>query len=104
MKITDVKSATIGTNICIRIVTDKGIDGFSQIENNKDFVKPLIPYFKSMIVGADPTNVEDCMRRMRRAGAFKPWGKVISSIEMALWDIAGKDAGVPVYKLLGGKV
>jgi len=104
MKITDLKSAIIGENIVLRIVTDKGIDGFSQIENNKDFVLPLVPYFKSMIVGCDPTNVEDVMRRMRRAGAFKPWGKVISSIEMALWDIAGKDAGVPVYKLLGGKV
>ena len=104
MKITDVKSAVIGNNIVIRIVTDKGIDGYSQIESNKDYVRPLIPYFKSMILGCDPTNVEDVLRRMRRASAFKPWGKVFSSIEMALWDVAGKDAGVPVYKLLGGKV
>jgi L-alanine-DL-glutamate epimerase-like enolase superfamily enzyme len=37
-------------------------------------------------------------------GSFKPWGSAVSAIEMALWDIAGKAAGVPVYKLLGGKV
>ena len=104
MKITDVKSAKIGTNIVIRIVTDKGIDGYSQIESNKDYVRPLIPYFKSMIIGCDPTNVEDVLRRMRRSAAFKPWAKVFSSIEMALWDVAGKEAGLPVYKLLGGKV
>ena len=104
MKITDVKSAIIGTNIVIRVVTDKGVDGYGQIESNKDYVRPLIPYFKSMIVGVDPTNVEDALRRMRRSAAFKPWAKVFSTIEMALWDIAGKEAGLPVYKLLGGKV
>ena len=104
MKITDIKSAIIGNNIVLRVVTDKGIDGYSQIERNKDYVRPLIPYFKSMILGCDPTNVEDVLRRMRRSAAFKPWGKVFSSIEMALWDIAGKEAGLPVYKLLGGKV
>ena len=104
MKITDVKSAIIGDNIVIRVVTDKGIDGYSQIESYKDFVKPLIPHFKNMILGCDPTDVENVLRRMRRSGGFKPWGKVFSTIEMALWDIAGKEAGVPVYKLLGGKV
>ncbi len=37
-------------------------------------------------------------------GAFKPWGSAVSAIEIALWDIAGQVAGVPVYKLLGGKI
>ena len=104
MKITDVKSAIIGNNIVIRVATDKGVDGYGQVESNKDYVRPLIPYFKDMIIGTDPTNVEDVLRRMRRAAAFKPWGKVFSTIEMALWDIAGKEAGLPVYKLLGGKI
>ena len=104
MKITDVKSAIIGDNIVIRVVTDKGVDGYGQIESRKDYVRPLIPYFKGMILGCDPTNVEDVLRRMRRSAGFKPWAKVFSTIEMALWDIAGKEAGLPVYKLLGGKV
>ena len=104
MKIVDLKSAIIGTNVCLRVVTDKGIDGYSQVENFKEFVNATVPYYRSMIVGCDPTNVEDVMRRIRRLGAFKPWGKIVSSIEMALWDIAGKEAGLPVYKLLGGKV
>jgi len=44
------------------------------------------------------------MLKIRRLGSFKPWGSAVSAIEMALWDIAGKAAGLPVYKLLGGKV
>jgi L-alanine-DL-glutamate epimerase-like enolase superfamily enzyme len=44
------------------------------------------------------------MLKIRRLGSFKPWGSSVSAIEMALWDIAGKAAGLPVYKLLGGKV
>ncbi len=104
MKIIDLKSAIIGNNICLRVKTDKGIDGYSQVEEFKDFVNVNVPYFREMILGCDPTNVEDVMRRIRRLGAFKPWGKLVSSIEMALWDIAGKEAGLPVYKLLGGKV
>ena len=104
MIIKDIKSAIIGNNIVLRIVTDKGVDGYSEVEEGKEFVKPLIPFFAEMIHGCDPTNVESVMRRIRRFGGYKPWGKLISSIEIALWDIAGKDAGIPVYKLLGGKV
>jgi L-alanine-DL-glutamate epimerase-like enolase superfamily enzyme len=44
------------------------------------------------------------MQKIRRMASFKPWGSAVSAIEMALWDIAGKAAGLPVYKLLGGKV
>ncbi len=104
MKIVDMKSAIIGSNVCLRIVTDKGIDGYSQVENFKEYIAVNNDYYKQQIIGCDPTDVEDVMRRIRRLGAFKPWGKYVSSIEMALWDIAGKEAGVPVYKLLGGKV
>ena len=104
MKITDIKMAFIGNNITLRVVTDKGIDGYAQVENGKEYVMGTLPFFRDMIIGCDPTNVEACVRRMRRAGAFKPWGKIVSTIEIALWDIAGKEAGVPVYKLLGGKV
>ena len=61
-------------------------------------------FYKPYILGEDPTNVERVMLKIRQRGSFKPWGSAVSAIEMALWDIAGKAAGVPVYKLLGGKV
>ena len=59
---------------------------------------------KSWLVGQDPVNVERVMRRIRVRGGFKPWGSAVSAIEIALWDIAGKAASLPVYRLLGGKV
>jgi L-alanine-DL-glutamate epimerase-like enolase superfamily enzyme len=92
MKITDLKCAIIGGSPVVRITTDEGIEGYGQAETPKSYLKPHVLFYKDLIVGEDPTNVERVMLRIRRMGAFKPW------------DIAGKAAGVPVYKLLGGKV
>ena len=104
MKITDLKCAVIGRNPVVRVVTDEGICGYGEVESYKPYLKPHIMFYKSYILGEDPTNVERVMQKIRRMGSFKPWGSAVSAIEMALWDIAGKAAGLPVYKLLGGKV
>ena len=104
MKITDLKCAVIGNNPVVRIVTDDGIDGFGEVESFKQYLKPHVIFYKDYILGQDPTNVERVMMQIRRLGSFKPWGSAVSAIEMALWDIAGKAANLPVYKLLGGKV
>ena len=104
MKITDLKCAIIGGHPVIRITTNEGIDGIAAAESSKPYLKPMIMFYKDLIVGADPTDVERVMLGIRRLGSMKPWGTAVSIIEMALWDIAGKAAGVPIYKLLGGKI
>lgn len=104
MKITDLKCAIIGQNPVVRIVTDEGIDGFGQAENSKPYLKPHVLFYKQYLLGEDPTDVARVMQKIRRMGSFKPWGSAVSAIEIALWDVAGKAAGLPVYKLLGGKV
>jgi L-alanine-DL-glutamate epimerase-like enolase superfamily enzyme len=104
MKITDLKCAIIGDNPVVRIVTDEGIDGYGQAENSKPYLKPHVLFYKKHLIGEDPTDVARCMKKIRRMGSFKPWGAAVSAIEIALWDVAGKAAGLPVYKLLGGKV
>jgi len=104
MKITDLKCAVIGKNPIVRIVTDQGISGFAQVEQFKPYLKPHILQFREALIGEDPTLVERTMLRIRQRGAFKPWGSAVSAIEMALWDVAGKAAGLPVHRLLGGKV
>ena len=104
MKITDLKCAIIGQNPVVRIVTDEGINGFGEAETSKPYLKPHVLFYRDFILEKDPTDVERVMLGIRRLGGFKPWGSAVSAIEMALWDIAGKAAGVPVYKLLGGKI
>jgi L-alanine-DL-glutamate epimerase-like enolase superfamily enzyme len=74
------------------------------VEFTKPYITPHVLYLRDALLGEDPTNVERVMLKIRQRGAFKPWGAAISAIEIALWDIAGKAAGVPIYKLLGGKV
>ena len=104
MKITDIKCAVIGGNPIVRIITDQGISGYGEVEHYKPYLRPYILQFRDALIGHDPTDVERCLQRIRQRGAFKPYGAAVSVIEMALWDIAGLVAGVPVYKLLGGKV
>jgi L-alanine-DL-glutamate epimerase-like enolase superfamily enzyme len=105
MKITDLKVAIFGRYPVIRIETDEGVVGYGGEEApNKHDLAHLVLYYKQYLLGEDPTNVERTMLKIRKLGSFKPWGSAVSAIEMALWDIAGKAAGLPVYKLLGGKI
>ncbi|MCE5259885.1 MAG: mandelate racemase/muconate lactonizing enzyme family protein [Chloroflexi bacterium] len=104
MKITDLKVAVIGQNPIVRVCTDAGISGYGPVESSKGYLKPHILFYKPYILGEDPTLVERTLARIQRLGSFKPWGAAVSAIEIALWDIAGQAAGLPVHKLLGGKV
>src|SRR6201990_286906 len=104
MKITALQCAVVGANPVVRIVTDEGIDGYGEIEATKPYLKPVVLHYEQYLLGQDPTDVERVMLRIRRLGSYKTGGSAVSAIEMALWDLAGKIAGLPVHKLLGGKV
>src|SRR5690242_2915475 len=104
MKITDLRCTVLGQTPIVRITTDEGISGLGPVESYKPYLGPHVLFYKEQIVGEDPTNVERVMLKIRKLGSFKPWGSAVSAIEIALWDIAGKAAGLPIYKLLGGKI
>lgn len=104
MRITDLKCAVIGGQPTIRIATDAGLSGYGQVEWFKPYIKPHVLLLKDKLVGEDPRDVERVMLKIRNMGGFKPWGSAVSAIEMALWDLAGKAADLPLYRLLGGKV
>ena len=59
---------------------------------------------KSRILGENPCNIDKIFRKIKQFGGHAPAGAAASAaIEMALWDLAGKAYGVPVYQMLGGK-
>ncbi len=104
IKITDLRCAIMGGSPVVRITTDQGVSGYGQAESYKPYLKPMVLFYKKYLIDQDPTDVGNIMLKIRRLGANKPWGAAVSAIEIALWDIAGQVAGVPVYKLLGGKI
>ncbi len=74
IKITDLRCAIIGKNPVVRIVTDQGVSGYGQAESTKPYLKPMVLFYKDYLLGEDPTDVERVMLKIRRMGAFKPWG------------------------------
>lgn len=104
MKIIDVRGALIGNSPVVRVLTDEGVDGFGQAEWSIPGVIATLPMFRHLLIGLDPTDIERCLLAIRRTGGFKPWGAIVSAIDLALHDLVGRYYGVPAYKLLGGKV
>ena len=120
MQITDVRTTILEASwgawrrkwLLVRIDTDEGLSGYGEVTNGCPEVKSLVLGYKPMLVGEDPTNVEALFRRMVanayagcHASHFDAGLAVhaVSGLETALWDLAGKIAGLPVYRLLGGK-
>jgi L-alanine-DL-glutamate epimerase-like enolase superfamily enzyme len=96
-----------GWLIC-EIETDAGIVGIGNAALSPQITKQTIDlYLKPLLIGADPWDVEQIWQHMyRKTMAFgrKGIGMVaISAVDIALWDILGKAAKQPVYRMLGGR-
>jgi galactonate dehydratase len=92
--------------VFIKVVTDAGIDGLGEAFHSLDEpVEGALRKFERWLVGQDPTRITHNWQAIYR-GLRYPLGtaelSALSAVEHALWDIAGKVAGLPVYKLLGG--
>ncbi len=110
MKITRVTTAVIEGNFdwtIVRIETDEDLQGYGE-----SYFAPgltaIIAELGLLLVGEDPRDVRRLFRRMQMAasGAGSVAGIVynaITGIETALWDLCAKAAGVPLYRMLGGK-
>ena len=113
MKVTQIKTFichAYRTNwVFVKVITDSGLYGVGEatLEYREPTVVQAIKELERYLVGKDPHNIEAFWHDTYR-DAYWRGGVVLMSalagVEMALWDIKGKDLGVPVYQLLGGKV
>lgn len=118
MKITGCKviGATVnfegvmsGTHIVLRLMTDQGIEGIGYISRvNPRTLKPLILLIEAMVesVIGQEADIELIHDRLTRPNLGAPVGglelRAASAIDVALWDIKGKAADIPLWKLMGG--
>ncbi len=121
MKITDVKTWVVGNPppgiggryfIFVKLTTDGNVVGYGEAYNASFdphvTAKMIEDVAERYLVGEDPHDIEKFFRRAYSSGfTQRPDVAMIgcvSALEMACWDIVGKEAGKPVYKLLGGVV
>lgn len=88
----------------VRIVTDEGADGYSflgsALGSAENDAAALIARFKPMLIGEDALARERIWQTMMRRARGQML-RVIGAIDVALWDLAGRAAGVPVHRLIG---
>jgi len=105
LKITDLRVAVIGhapmTCPIIRLDTNQGIYGLGEVRDGAS--KNYALMLKSRLLGENPCNVDKVFRKIKQFGGESRQGGGVSGVEMALWDLAGKAYGVPVFQMLGGK-
>ena len=85
--------------------TDEGITGVGIGAGKNDIVGSAIDYFSTLLIGEDPINVEHLWHKMwvpKLVGRRGLTTRAISAIDIALWDLRSKVAGLPLYKMLGG--
>ena len=85
----------------IKIETNQGLVGYGEVRDASSKTYALM--LKSRILGENPCNVDKIFRKIKQFGGHSRQGGGVSGVEIALWDLAGKAYGVPVYQLLGGK-
>lgn len=121
MKLVDIKTFVVGNPpphfggryfVFVKLTTDGNVSGVGEA-----YCVPFAPHlvarmiedvFDRYVRGNDPHDIESMWRRVYSSGFTQhpdlTLMGVLSALEMACWDIVGKEAGQPVYKLLGGRV
>lgn len=107
MRIEQVESLLAGDLHFVRITTDTGVVGIGQSGcwGYPSAVDQVVKAFSRVLVGADPFRIEHHWHQMYRMGPFRGsiLGGAVSAVDIALWDIKGKQLQVPVWELLGGR-
>ncbi|HUQ94037.1 MAG TPA: mandelate racemase/muconate lactonizing enzyme family protein [Bryobacteraceae bacterium] len=93
-------------SILVQIRTDQGITGYGMGGGGTAAIHIIDTHLKDLLIGANASNIDLLWEQLFHSTSF--YGRrgvpimAISGIDLALWDIAGKVAGQPVWRLLGG--
>ena len=108
MRITKLETLIVQPRwVILKLHTDEGLIGLGEptLENRALTIVTALKELEPYLLGKDPTRVVHHWQAMYKH-AFYRGGPVLTSalsgVEHALWDLAGKAVGLPVYKLLGG--
>ena len=105
LRITDMRVAEIVgapfTSALLKIYTNQGIVGLGEVRDGASATFALM--LKSRLLGENPCDIDRLFRRIKQFGGHGRQGGGVSAVEIALWDLAGKAYGVPIYQMLGGK-
>ena len=101
---------TISPFLLVKVHTDEGLVGLGEAsctprwsgEDQFTGAHLIRTYLEPLLMGEDPAAVEELAKKFRLAFAGNYFTK--AAVEMALWDIASKAEGLPLYEVLGGKV
>lgn len=121
MKITDLQTFVVANPpphfgglyfIFVKLTTDSGVTGYGEVYSvpfHPRVVEQMIAdVAERYVIGSDPSQIERLWRILYSSGFTQrpdtSMMGILSGIEMACWDIVGKEAGKPVYALLGGRV
>jgi 2-dehydro-3-deoxyphosphogalactonate aldolase len=121
MKLSDIKTFVVGNPpphyggryfVFVKLITDGNVEGIGEaycVPFDPHLVAKMIEdVFERYLRNEDPHDIEKMWRRVYSAGFTQhpdlTLMGVLSALEMACWDIVGKEAGQPIYKLLGGRV
>jgi galactonate dehydratase len=108
LKITEIKCGYIRGSLFVKIYTNQDIWGCGEGVDAIPGTYYLVKNFENRLKGKNPLNVHRLFEDIRKSGIFQGaqagmYVAVLSAIETALWDIAGKALNLPIYRLLGGK-
>ena len=121
MKLRDIKTFVVGNPpphnggryfVFVKLTTDGNVNGIGEAYcvpfHPAIVARMLEDVFERYLCGEDPHNIESMWRRVYSSGFTQHSDLtlmgVLSALEMACWDIIGKEANQPVYNLLGGRV
>ena len=100
MRIVDIVGAPMHCGL-LKIYTNQGLAVFGEVRDGASRKYALA--LKSRILGENPCEIDKIFRRIKQFGGQSRQAGGVCAVELALWDIAGKAYGVPIYQMLGGK-